>query len=199
MLSLINDVPLRTRRALYYIGRCTESMSLAPLWFSTEHRWRSLTRFWFWADDISFKWGRCNKVLTHTSVLFRYSRSKICINVQVNYGKKKLCNLTNLLELVEFNNYIFTACRLVNKDCKSGHVTQFSPKWGLALLHRSPPFLHLTMGTMLIHVIELGIHTYSVIYTTRCPQLLTYFSRDDNNCLKALFRLTRIISVGLHG
>ena len=35
-------------------------------------------------------WGiRCKKVLTHKSVILRYSHSKVCINVQVNYRNKR--------------------------------------------------------------------------------------------------------------
>ena len=33
--------------------------------------------------------GRCNKVLTHTSVILRYSRLKVRNNVQVNYRNKR--------------------------------------------------------------------------------------------------------------
>ena len=32
--------------------RCTKSMTIPPFWFSTEHRWTSLTPFWLSIDDI---------------------------------------------------------------------------------------------------------------------------------------------------
>ena len=60
--------------------------------------------------------GRCNKVLTHTRVILRYSRLKVHNNVQVNYrNKRTCCYLTNLL--VEFIDDILTGYRLVDKDC----------------------------------------------------------------------------------
>ena len=67
---------------------------------------------------IFYNWGgRCNIVLTHTSVILRYSRLKVHNYVWVNYKNKRtlVCYLTNLL--VEFKDDILTGCRLVVKGC----------------------------------------------------------------------------------
>ena len=56
LLTLVNDVPLRSRRALC----CTKLiMAITSCWFSTEHGYTALMPFWFSAEDIIWEQTRC--------------------------------------------------------------------------------------------------------------------------------------------
>ena len=49
VLSLLNDVPLRTRRALFAVP---SAVVMASSRFSTQRRWTALTPFWFSAENV---------------------------------------------------------------------------------------------------------------------------------------------------
>ena len=50
LISLFKDVPLRTKMLLSPCRLCT---AIAPFWFSTEQLWKLIASFWLSTDDLS--------------------------------------------------------------------------------------------------------------------------------------------------
>ena len=53
-LTLFNDVPLRTRRALSQQQQQQIDTVITPFWFSTEHLWSALMPFWLLINNFIY-------------------------------------------------------------------------------------------------------------------------------------------------